>query len=144
MDRCAGFWRAAIASAIAQGRAIRFPGAAIDITDRKDAELHRALLTAELNHRVKNTLAIVQAIASQSLRDDMSMPNARAAFLARLKAISNAHDLLTLESWVGADLGSIVHAVVDVYAKDSGRFRVQRPGAPVVAQQRAGDHHGVE
>ena len=57
----------------------------------------------------------------------MSMPNARATFLTRLKAISNAHDLLTLESWVGADLGSIVRAVVDVYAKDSDRFRVQGP-----------------
>ena len=111
----------------AEGRAIRFPGATIDITNRKDAELHRELLTAELNHRVKNTLAIVQSIASQSLRDDMSMPNARATFLTRLKAISNAHDLLTLESWVGADLGAIVRAVVDVYARDSDRFRVQGP-----------------
>ena len=111
----------------AEGRAIRLPGATIDITDRKDAEVHRELLTAELNHRVKNTLAIVQSIASQSLRDGMSMLNARAAFLTRLKAISNAHDLLTLESWVGADLGSVVRAVVDVYVKDSERFRLQGP-----------------
>ena len=85
------------------GRAVRFPGATIDITERKAAELHRELLTDELNHRVKNTLATVQAIAAQSFKS--GAPAARDAFIARLKSISNAHDLLTGERWAGAGSG---------------------------------------
>ena len=108
-----------------EGRAIRLPGAAIDITSRKEAEQHRELLTDELNHRVKNTLAIMQAIAIQSLRDGMSMQEARSAFLARLKAVSNAHDLLTLESWAGADLAAVIHAAVDAYAGSQGHVRIE-------------------
>ena len=107
---------------------LRFPGAVIDITERKEAEQHRKLLTDELNHRVKNTLTVVQAIASQSLRNDRPMPEARSAFIARLKAISNAHDVLTGERWAGADLGSIVHVAVDVYAKDDlQRVKIHGP-----------------
>jgi two-component sensor histidine kinase len=110
-----------------EGRAIRLPGAAIDITSRKEAEQHRELLTDELNHRVKNTLAIMQAIAIQSLRDGMSMQEARSAFLARLKAVSNAHDLLTLKSWAGADLAAVIHAAVDAYAGSQGHVRIEGP-----------------
>jgi PAS domain S-box-containing protein len=103
------------------GRAVRFPGSTIDITERKNAELHRELLTDELNHRVKNTLAVVQAIAAQSFKDEV--PAAREAFMARLKSISNAHDLLTGERWVGVELISIIGAAIDAYARERTTIR---------------------
>jgi len=52
----------------AHGRAVRMTGAMIDMTERKAAEEHQRLLTGELQHRIKNTLAMVQAIASQTFR----------------------------------------------------------------------------
>ncbi|MGC1466151.1 MAG: HWE histidine kinase domain-containing protein [Pseudolabrys sp.] len=113
----------------ANGRALRFPGASVDITDRKEAEEHRKLLTRELSHRVKNTLATVQAIANQSLRDDVPAASARAAFSARLRALSNAQDVLTGERWAGAELDAVILAAVDAFAAGPARFRIE--GIPV-------------
>jgi len=56
-------------------------------------------IRGELNHRVKNTLATVQAIAAQTLSNSKSITEARSAFEARLMALSRAYDLLTQESW---------------------------------------------
>jgi PAS domain S-box-containing protein len=113
-----------------EGQPIRFPGAAVDITDRKKAEEHRTLLANELNHRVKNTLATVQSIASQTLRDGVSMVQARSALNARLMALSNAQDVLTGERWAGADLADIIKSAIEPYAADgSKRFYIE--GVPV-------------
>ena len=60
-------------------------------------------LIDEINHRVKNTLATVQSFASQSLRNARSLAEGRAAFEARLIALSKSHDVLTREQWEGAD-----------------------------------------
>ena len=86
-----------------------------DVTERhrlvetlRANEEHLKLLANELNHRVKNTLATVQAIASQTLQDGTSMRDARSALTARLVALSKAHDVLTEEGWAGADLVDIV------------------------------------
>jgi two-component sensor histidine kinase len=106
-----------------------------DVTERhrlvetlRANEAHLKLLANELNHRVKNTLATVQAIASQTLQDGTSMKEARAALTARLVALSKAHDVLTDEGWAGADLADIVAAAVDTFAAgDVARFRVGGP-----------------
>lgn len=92
----------------AAGQPVRFPGIAVDITERKRAEEHRELLINELNHRVKNTLATVQSIASQTLRNADTMEAAQSAMEARLLALSRAHDVLTRENWEGAGLLEIV------------------------------------
>jgi two-component sensor histidine kinase len=82
--------------------------AAADVTERHRYEEHLKLLLNELNHRVKNTLAIVQSIASLTLKDaDAAL---RAAFEERLLTLSAAHNLLTDESWTGADLVAVVRA----------------------------------
>ena len=74
-----------------------------DVTDRIRAQQQQRLLLDELNHRVKNTLANVQAIAAQTLRSTPD-PNAfRHAFEARLMALSATHNLLTASTWTGAD-----------------------------------------
>ena len=82
--------------------------AAADITERHRHEDHLKLLVNELNHRVKNTLAIVQSIATLTLKD--VDPAVRAAFEERLLTLSATHRLLTDESWDGAHLAAVVRA----------------------------------
>jgi two-component sensor histidine kinase len=65
---------------------------------------HRQLMLQELNHRVKNTLATVQSVAMQALRNTQDTALAREQFDSRLMALSKAHDILTQESWEGAPL----------------------------------------
>lgn len=90
------------------------------------AEARQRVLIAELNHRVKNTLATVQAMAGQTLRAGEPPEKAIAAFTARLKALANAHDVLTRESWEGAQLTEVV-AMCEVFGQD----RIRAEGAPV-------------
>jgi two-component system CheB/CheR fusion protein len=100
----------------------------IDISERKEAEHRQQMLINELNHRVKNTLAIVQAIASQSFRNAGSTPQARETFEARLQALAKAHDILTRESWEGAKLAEIVSSVLAAhYSADDGRYVIRGP-----------------
>jgi two-component sensor histidine kinase len=79
-----------------------------DVTEQRRAEQCQRLLVNELNHRVKNTLALVQGLALQSFRDGRDSAEAREAFQARLSALAAAHDLLTRESWEGATLRQLI------------------------------------
>ena len=105
-----------------------FTGVMRDVTDRKRADELQRLLVNELNHRVKNTLATVQSVAGQTLRNAEDLVGARDALTTRLLALSRAHDILTRESWDGADLGDIVASVVSSHG-DAGRFVID--GDPV-------------
>lgn len=98
-----------------------------DITERKQAIAHQQLLVGELNHRVKNTLATVQAIASQTLNDSATMKEAREAFDSRLSGLATAHDLLTRGNWAGSDLVDIVTDTVQPHAGGQNRFRIEGP-----------------
>jgi two-component sensor histidine kinase/PAS domain-containing protein len=100
----------------------------LDISERKRSEEQRQLLINELNHRVKNTLATVQSIALQTLRGAASIPDAQAALTDRLIALAKAHDVLTRESWEGAELHDIV---LDAIAPHGGRDRFVVNGPPV-------------
>ncbi|MBM6581362.1 PAS domain S-box protein [Microvirga sp. BT689] len=96
-----------------EGGGIVWDGIQIDITDHKRSEERLRLLINELNHRVKNTLATVQSLASQSFRglktgSLQDQPGLHAIFEARLFALARGHDLLTRENWEGASLGEIV------------------------------------
>jgi len=108
-------------------------GIQIDITDHKNAEEHLRLLLNELNHRVKNTLAIVQSLATQSFHkatshDDLAA--ARQAFEARLFALARGHDVLTRENWEGASLEKIVREASAAYTNSperGGVFDIEGP-----------------
>jgi PAS domain S-box-containing protein len=91
------------------GRVVGASKIARDITERKRAEAQRDLLINELNHRVKNTLATVQSLAMQTLRNTERSEDARELFDSRLAALSRAHDLLTLQNWEGASLREVVN-----------------------------------
>jgi PAS domain S-box-containing protein len=97
---------------VKDGLPTRTLGVALDITEMKKAEEHQQLLINELNHRVKNTLATVQSIASQSLRNAGTASEARDAVEGRLFALSRAHDVLTRENWDGAYLREVVQEAI--------------------------------
>jgi PAS domain S-box-containing protein len=106
----------------------RVLGVVVDITERKKAEERQQLLINELNHRVKNTLATVQSIASQTMRNASTTAEAQAAFEGRLIALSRAHDVLTRESWVGASLYEVVVQAVEPYSNPAeDRLHVAGP-----------------
>jgi PAS domain S-box-containing protein len=97
-----------------------------DITCRKAQERQRELLVHELNHRVKNTLAVVQSLAAQSLRSAQVPRETSAAFEGRLMALAAAHDLLTRESWEAAELRAVVGEALRPF--DQGhRFDISGP-----------------
>jgi PAS domain S-box-containing protein len=97
-----------------------------DITERHRAELLRQLLLNELNHRVKNTLAVVQGLAAQSFKPGVDPDTARRSFEGRLRALAAAHDLLTAENWVGASLRSVISEAV-LGAADPSRLSIEGP-----------------
>ena len=110
------------------GRICRSRGVIMDITERKRWEEHQQVLINELNHRVKNTLATVQSIASQTLRNTTSIAAARPALEERLFALSRAHDVLTRENWEGAGLIEIVREALAPYRHErENRLHVEGP-----------------
>ncbi len=111
-------------AAIAIDNARLFQSARNELSRRREIEAHQKLLLDELNHRVKNTLATVQAVAMQTLRGEDTAH--RDAFLARLFALSGQHDLLTQDNWEGASLGSVVWRALRPYEELQGtRCRVE-------------------
>jgi two-component system CheB/CheR fusion protein len=109
------------------GRIVGASKIARDVTERKRYERHRELLIQELNHRVKNTLASVQALAAQTFRGS-GMREAVAIFEARLLAMSRAHDVLTRQSWQGAGIREVVGDAVAAWAgKSSERASFDGP-----------------
>ena len=110
-------------------------GVNVDISERKRAEAQRELLLAELNHRVKNTLAVVQGIAHQTFRNGGAAPTARAAFEGRLLALSNAHSLLTRSNWENARLDRIAEDAFHAQGIDPGRVRIDGPPVQLPAKQ---------
>jgi PAS domain S-box-containing protein len=83
----------------------------VDITEQREAERQLRLMVGELGHRVKNTLAVVQAIARQTL-SDLSEED-RSAFEGRLMSLGRAHSLLTQQEWDFADLSGIVRELAE-------------------------------
>ena len=105
-----------------------FTGVMRDISERVRAEELQQLLLAELNHRVKNSLATVQAVVRQTLSAAPDLESARKALDGRLVALARAHDILTRQNWDGADLGEIIGEAIETSGLPE-RFTVARPKA---------------
>jgi|UPI000832A5F4 PAS domain S-box-containing protein len=95
-----------------QGTCVRAIGTAIDITARKELEERQRLLTLELKHRMKNTIAMIQAIAAQSLRGGPAVDVARDKFTSRLDTLAKAQDLLTQTAWTKARLRPLLETAL--------------------------------
>jgi two-component sensor histidine kinase len=102
--------------------------AGIDAKEREAADKLQKLILDELHHRIKNTLATVNAIASQSLRTATSIEHGRQAIEGRLIALGRAHDLLMLGSWANASLLATVRGATEPYdAQGIGHFSISGP-----------------
>lgn len=100
------------------------------ITDRKREEEHRALLANELGHRVKNSLAMIQAMVSQTLRRAESISDAEQVLQARIMAMASANDVLVSTSWESADLRDMLeHTLAPFMTGDNSQFDLSGPEA---------------
>jgi two-component system, chemotaxis family, CheB/CheR fusion protein len=119
----------------AAGKIVGASKIARDITERRRAQERQQLLINEIQHRIKNTLATVQAIATQTLR---SSPNECDAFVARLHALAGAHDLLTNDNWQQAPLVDLVGKALNAFQdKHRDRFLVDGPGGIFLDAQKS-------
>lgn len=116
----------------AEGRPTGLHAIGRDMTEAKRAEAHLRLLVDELNHRVKNTLAIVQGIAQQSFKGITDPAAARRAFEGRLAALSEAHNLLTREHWGPVSMAQIIGDAVAPHGGVVGRFELDGPDLPIL------------
>lgn len=101
----------------------------LDITERRQAEEMRSLLIGELNHRIKNTLANVQAIARQTLRQSAGLEDFDRSFSGRLQALARAHSILSDATWSSAPLDDLLDDQVKAGTLDADRL--QRTGPKV-------------
>jgi two-component sensor histidine kinase len=118
-----------------QGRVIEWFGAASDVTGRKESEQHLRLVINELNHRVKNNLAMIQAISAQTFRNADDLTNAQASFTARILNLAKANDLLTHEHWVDASLRAVILSAVQPHLpQGAGRLVIEGPSLRLPAK----------
>jgi two-component sensor histidine kinase/PAS domain-containing protein len=106
-----------------------------DMTERKRAEEQQTMLVAELNHRVKNILAIVQSVAAQTMRSSSTLENFSNAFTGRLRALAIAHDILTETRWSGIGLNELLAAVLAPYrTPEEPRISIMGPAVLLPAR----------
>lgn len=128
------FWAAGMMMPLlgVEGELLGFLEILRDHTERRREEERRALLLREMDHRVKNTFAIVQAVAAQTLRQ-AGVPDALcSAFEGRLMALARSHDMLSRGGWESAPLSEIVERTLEPYANDADAGRVSINGLPVL------------
>ncbi|RIA47687.1 PAS domain-containing protein [Dichotomicrobium thermohalophilum] len=110
------------------GRPTRMIGVDMEITRRKAEEAHRDLLAAELNHRVKNILALVEATMMLTWHSAPSPEAFRDAFSARLHAIARGNDLLVQSEWRPVHLANVVESALAAFGS---AHRIALPDVPV-------------
>jgi PAS domain S-box-containing protein len=107
-----------------------------DMTERKRVEEQQTRMVAELNHRVKNILAIVQSVAAQTVRSSGSLEDFADRFAGRLEALAIAHDILTKTRWIGVGLSELLAAVLTPY-RSLDETRVSICGPAILLPVRA-------
>ena len=108
--------------------------AGIDARERAASDKLQKLILEELHHRIKNTLATVSAIASQSLRNVAGAEHAQVAIEGRLLALGRAHDLLLQARWTSADLGKIVRGATEAFDDpDAAKFSILGPNIRIAS-----------
>jgi two-component sensor histidine kinase/DNA-binding response OmpR family regulator len=116
----------AAASRDADGKIVRVSGVTVDITERKLAEERQTLLAEEVDHRARNVVAVIQSIMRLTRAE--TVEDYLAAVDGRIRALSNAHKLLSRSRWEGADLGKLVDEEFAPYrAEDVPRVSSEGP-----------------
>jgi PAS domain S-box-containing protein len=128
------FWGSGMVMALRSGNEPGVLKIMRDDTQRRHAEEQRRLLIGELNHRVKNTLASVQAIVAQTLRSSPSMESFAELLRSRIFALARAHDLLTRETWSGATMGDVAQSALEPWLEGK-QIETKGPHARLKPQQ---------
>ena len=111
-----------------QGSSSELIGIARDITARKQREMHMHLLMREVTHRSKNLLAIIQAMARQTVKDSLTADEFEQRFSARLRGLAASHDLLAARDWHGAAVDDLVRwQIGPILERESARIAIDGP-----------------
>ena len=97
----------------------------VDMSQRKAAEQQQLLLMRELDHRVKNTLALVLSIAGRTLHHEDTLEGFQKAFTGRIQALAATHNLLADNSWTDLTIADVVEAELAPHAGGSGRIHIE-------------------
>ena len=117
----------------ADGRPVRIIGVTRDVTERKRAEEQQRVLMAELDHRVKNVLATVSAVAGHTLETSSSMSHFVAALDGRIRSMASAHEILSIQRWQGMPLAELVRRELAAYSTSSNTA-VDGPDVMLIAE----------
>jgi PAS domain S-box-containing protein len=123
-----------------EGHVDRVVGVSIDITERKRVEEQQSKLVAELDHRVKNVLATVQAIAAHTMQASSSMEQFVSALDGRIRSLGSTHELLSHRRWLGIPLAELVERELAPYATGSN---TEIGGPDVMLSAQAGQTIGM-
>ena len=102
-----------------------------EITERKRAEEQQATIAAELNHRVKNILSVVRALAAQTARSSKSLESFNEAFAGRLKALATAHEILMNTNWTSVHFNELLDTVLAPF-RSPGEERIRLNGPQIL------------
>lgn len=116
-----------------RGKPVTMFGVAQDVTDRREADARQKMLTHELEHRIKNLLAMVAAIAAKTLKNS-DLDTARETFLQRIRSLGEAHDIMNETKWRGASMHQVIEATVAAMPHD----QIAIAGPPVSLNPRMG------
>lgn len=119
----------------------RLIGVVADVTERRSAEERQTLLIRELHHRVKNTLATVQAIVGSTARTASSIESFYEAFVGRIMSLAHTHSVLTEDTWQTASLRTLLVNELKPYADgaldgagDDARIRLEGPPVDLASE----------
>src|SRR5262249_47730982 len=111
--------------------------AIVDISERKNAEARQQVLLYELQHRVKNIIATISALATRTLRADVPADQFSEAFLGRLRGMAATHELLSRANWRGASLHQLIEGALRAHSLDGSNFGIKGPDILLAANPAA-------
>ena len=117
------------------GRVLGMIDTVIETTGKMEAERNGRLLNAELAHRMKNTLAMIAAIASQTFRSAETLEEAQSILSDRIATLGEAHSILTRSSWSSAPIRAVIDGALAPHRSDIGTIRVEGPPLQLAADQ---------
>lgn len=116
------------------GTCARLVSVMADVTEQKNAEQRVRFLLREMSHRSKNLLAVIQSLASQTMRSSSSMADFQSHFERRLQGLAASHDILVDQNWQGATLANLVRKQLEPFADpDSDRIVIDGPAVDLNA-----------
>lgn len=117
------------------GRVLGMIDTVIEMTGKMEAERNGRLLNAELAHRMKNTLAMIAAIASQTFRSAETLEEAQSILGDRIATLGEAHSILTRSSWSSAPIRAVIDGALAPHRSDIGTISVEGPPLQLAADQ---------